>query len=123
MPTEPEPLIPSRPGWVRQSWPQTRAWLAATAAALGLLLGGCGPRAPAIEFANRRYSAALRTAANTKNPDRLARAKAHIDRDHAAGIIGPEEYACYQAIIALAEAGRWQEAERQAIRFRRDQRR
>jgi hypothetical protein len=102
---------------------QPLARVATAAAVLGLVLAGCGPRAPEIEFANRRYSAALRTAANTKNPDRLARAKEHIDRDHAAGIIGPEEYACYQAIVALAEAGRWQEAERQAIRFRRAQRR
>ena len=84
---------------------------------------GCRPRAPEIEFANRRYSAALRTAANTRSLERLGRAKELIDRDHAAGTIGPEEYACYQAIIELAEAGRWEAAEREALLFRRDQQR
>ncbi len=84
---------------------------------------GCGPRAPQIDFANRRYSAALRTAANTMSPPRLARAKELIDRDHASGVIGPEEYACYRAIIELAEAGRWEAAEQAALDFRRDQQR
>ena len=84
---------------------------------------GCGPRAPQIEFGNHQYSAALRTAANTRNADRLARAKDLVARDQAAGLIGPEEHAWYQEIIALGEAGRWADAERRAIAFRRDQRR
>ena len=84
---------------------------------------GCRPQAPQVEFANRRYSAALRTAANTKSPQRLARAKELIAHDHTAGVIGPEEYACYRAIIDLAEAGRWEAAEQQALQFRRDQQR
>ena len=84
---------------------------------------GCRPRAPEIEFANRRYSAALRTATNSKSPERLGLAKELIDRDHAAGTIGLEEYACYLAIIDLAEAGRWEAAEREALQFRRDQQR
>ena len=87
------------------------------------VVAGCRPRAPQIEFANRRYSAALRTAANTMSPTRLARAKKLIARDHAAGLIGPEEYACYRAIIDLAEAGRWEAAEQEALRFRQDQQR
>jgi len=86
-------------------------------------VAGCRPRAPKIEFANRRYSAALRTAANTKSPERLAKAKDLIVRDRAAGAIGLEEHAWYEEIIALAEAGRWADAERRAIDFRRDQRR
>lgn len=93
----------------------------------GLLLAqaaaGCGPRSPQIEFANRRYSAALRTATNTRSAARLARAKDLIDRDHAAGVIGAEEYACYRSIVDLAKAGRWEAAEREALRFRRDQHR
>lgn len=90
-------------------------------ALVALLTTGCRPRAPAIEFANRHYSAALRTAANTRSPARVARAKALIARDHAAGAIAPEEHAWYAEIIALAEAGRWADAERRAIDFRRDQ--
>jgi len=84
---------------------------------------GCRPRAPQIGFANRRYSAALLTAANTKSPARLARATELIDRDRAAGTIASEEYACYRAIIELAESGRWEAAEREALQFRRDQQR
>lgn len=84
---------------------------------------GCRPKAPQIEFGNRRYSAALRTAANTRSMERLARAKELIARDRAAGIIGVEEEAWYREIIDLAEAGRWADAERRATDFRRDQRR
>jgi hypothetical protein len=86
-----------------------------------ITVSGCGPRAPQVNFANRVYSGALRTATNTKSAERLAKAKQIINRDHAAGTIGPEEYAFYGEIISLAEAARWQEAEQLAIRFRRDQ--
>jgi len=88
-----------------------------------VLAAGCGPRAPQVEFGNRHYSAALRTAANTRSADRLARTKQLIAQDQAAGRIGPEEHAWYQEIIALGEAGRWADAERRAIQFRRDQQR
>ena len=88
-----------------------------------VVVPGCRARAPQVEFANRRYSAALRTAANTKSPERLAKAKELITRDRAAGMIGPEEHAWYEEIVALAEAGRWADAERRAVDFRRDQRR
>lgn len=88
-----------------------------------IAVAGCRPRAPQIDFANRRYSAALRTAANTKSLERLGRTKALIARDRAAGTIGSDEYEWYAEIIALAEAGRWADAERRAIDFRRDQRR
>lgn len=88
-----------------------------------IALAGCRPRAPQIDFANRRYSAALRTAANTQSLERLGRTKALIARDRAAGTIGSDEYEWYAEIIALAEAGRWADAERRAIDFRRDQRR
>lgn len=101
-------------------------WRTARRTACGLALatalaGGCRPRAPQIEFDNRVYSAALRTAANTRSPERLARTKSLIAHDRAAGRIGTEELAWYEEIIALAEAGRWQEAERRATDFRRDQ--
>jgi hypothetical protein len=92
--------------------------------ALGLLAAasGCRRSAPRIEFANRRYSAALRTAANTRSRERLARIRATIDRDHEAGVIGDQEAAAYREIIRLAERGAWEEAERRAVDFREDQR-
>jgi hypothetical protein len=107
------------------TWPVARGLplvLMMVMAFMAPALVGCRPRAPKIEFANRRYSAALRTAANTRSSERLAQAKTLIARDRAAGTIGPEEHAWYEEIIALAEAGRWAAAERQAIDFRRDQR-
>jgi hypothetical protein len=105
------------------SWPQVGRLLTLLLMSLALAATtGCRPRAPVIEFANRRYSAALRTAANTRSPDRLARAKDLIARDRAAGTIGANEHAWYEEIITLAEAGRWADAERRAVDFRRDQR-
>jgi len=101
--------------------PGRRTWLCVAGVVVLAAAAGCRDRAPQIDYANRRYSAALRTAANTRSPERLARAKDLIARDRAAGTIGPEEHAWYERIIALAEAGRWEEAERQAIDFRRDQ--
>lgn len=91
---------------------------------LGLLVaaGGCGRAVPQIEFANRRYSAALRTATNTRSPERLARVRATIERDRAAGMIGDEEAAAYHEIIVRAERGEWAEAERRVVEFRSDQR-
>jgi hypothetical protein len=81
---------------------------------------GCR-RAPQVPNGNLFYSAALRTATNTRDPDRLRVARQRIDDDHATGLIAADEYAAYGHIIATAEAGRWEEAERAAVRFRRDQ--
>jgi hypothetical protein len=74
-----------------------------------------------LSRSRRRFFVARPTAANTKSPERLAQAKNLITRDHAAGAIGAEEHAWYEEIITLAEAGRWADAERRAIDFRRDQ--
>ncbi len=95
-------------------------WAPPLLLAMLCVAAGCRP-APQVPAANLVYSAAIRTAANTRSPDRLRAAGQRIDRDHAAGLIGPEEYAAYGAILRTAEAGQWKEAEQAAIRFRRDQ--
>ncbi len=102
---------------------QTSARFLLAMALIAAVLSGCGPRAPAIASANLKYSGLLRTATNTKKPARLVRAKDVIEKDHAAGVISADEYSWYADIIALAEAGRWREAEEKATQFRRDQRR
>jgi len=51
----------------------------------------------------------------------LAKAKLVIERDHSAGTIGSEEVSSYREIIATAEAGAWQDAERECHRFQKDQ--
>jgi hypothetical protein len=99
-----------------------RRWPAVVAVALVIVASGCRPAIPRIEFENRRYSAALRTATNTRSVPRLARVRKLIERDHAAGTIGPEEYAFYMAIVKLAEGGEWERAEEQTVAFRRAQR-
>jgi hypothetical protein len=81
---------------------------------------GCRP-APQVPSANLVYSAALRTAANTRNLDRLRTAEQRIDNDHVAGLIAAEEYTFYGRIIASAEAGHWEKAEQAALQFRHDQ--
>jgi len=103
--------------------PERRLRAAAAVSALALLAVayGCGTRAPQVEFGNLRHSAALRTAANTRSPERLERAVGVIEQERAAGRIGPEEYAAYAEIVAVARAGDWEAAERAAMRFRRDQ--
>lgn len=103
--------------------PERRLRGAATVLALAPLAVACscGTRAPQVEFDNLRHSAALRTAANTRSLERLERAVGVIDKECAAGRIGPEEYAAYAEIVAIARAGDWQAAERAALRFRRDQ--
>jgi hypothetical protein len=83
---------------------------------------GCQPAIPRIEFANRRYSAALRTATNTRSVPRLTRVREMIERDREAGTIAPDEYAAYMAIVTVAERGDWERAEQQTLAFRRAQR-
>jgi hypothetical protein len=99
---------------------------AATRAAAGalLLIGGalvgCG-RPPQVPAANLDYVRALRTAANTRDPERQSRVAAVIDRDHAAGVIGDEEMAHYRGILAMLAADRHAAAERACLRFLRAQ--
>ncbi|MBM4020710.1 MAG: hypothetical protein FJ284_00400 [Planctomycetes bacterium] len=112
-----EQMLPA----ARRRWWRRRLLLAAVLAGL-TPCAGCHPTAPRVEFANRRFSGALRTATNTKNPQRLAAAKKSIEQAVAAREIGLEEHAWYEEIIALAEAGDWERAERRTIEFRRDQR-
>jgi hypothetical protein len=64
---------------------------------------------------------ALHTACNTKNSASLAKIEAWIDRDKAGGKLGPGEEAAFASIIATAHAGGWSEADREAVRFSRDQ--
>ena len=84
------PIEPQLPGRIGPRCRHRRAGLCLAAVMLAGALAGCGPRPPQVGFANRGYSAALRTAANTKSTERLARALEKIDRDHAAGMIHSE---------------------------------
>jgi hypothetical protein len=87
---------------------------------LTLIMSGC-TKHPQVSFTNRHYAAALRTACSAKDSDMLAKAKLVIERDHSAGAIGSDEVESYRSIVATAEAGDWQKAERECHRFQKDQ--
>ncbi len=55
--------------------------------------------------------AALRTACNTKSPQRLDRVNQSIERAHANGTLSPHEHAAFADIVSLARNGQWQDAE------------
>ena len=64
---------------------------------------------------------ALHTACNTKNAGSLDKIEAWIAREKAAGKIGADEEGAFASIVSAARAGRWREADGEAIRFSQDQ--
>jgi hypothetical protein len=64
---------------------------------------------------------ALHTACNTKNSASLDKIEASIAREKADGILSEEEEGAFARIIAAARAGRWSEADGEAVRFSKDQ--
>jgi hypothetical protein len=94
---------------------------ALTAIALGfLLLPGCGY--PAAAEDNMELISALRTALSARNPKWLDENDAVIEKRHAAGQMGDDEYAAFKKIIERARSGEWQDAERSCMAFQRAQR-
>jgi hypothetical protein len=64
---------------------------------------------------------ALHTACNTKNSGSLDKIEAWIARQKAEGKLGADEDRAFTGIIAAARAGRWSEADQEAVRFSQDQ--
>jgi hypothetical protein len=64
---------------------------------------------------------ALHTACNTKNTGSLAKIEAWIARQKTEGKLGADEDDAFARIIATARAGRWSEADREAVHFSQDQ--
>ena len=90
---------------------------------LAFMLGavaGCS-RAPQVPFENLRYSAALLTAASSRNLDHVDQIAMAIDNDVAQGAVHDNERHAYDSIIAMIRAGRWKEAEAACRKFRKDQ--
>jgi hypothetical protein len=81
---------------------------------------GCGQ--PKIQPNNLALTTTLRTALSTQNPEWLAQNIAAIEARRTAGEMGDEEYAAFEAIIAQAQAGEWQAAERAAVKLQKAQR-
>lgn len=85
------------------------------------LVAGCGGP-PQISPANRRLVESLATAVSARSPDWLAENVAIIESKRREGTIPDHEYATFRSVIAAAEAGRWDEAEREAFALRDVQR-
>jgi hypothetical protein len=64
---------------------------------------------------------ALHTACNTKNAGSLGKIEAWIAREKVEGKLGAGEEDAFARIIATARAGRWSEADGEAVRFSQDQ--
>ena len=90
---------------------------------LGLALAfipGCGK--PQAAPQNQQLISSLRTAVNTRNADWLEENANVLEKRRVAGKVSDSEYEEFQAIIAKARAGAWEEAERETIAFQKDQR-
>jgi hypothetical protein len=60
---------------------------------------------------------ALYTACSSKNPERLEKVEQEVNRTQSAGKLTDEELESFQAIIAQAREGAWDEAARESYRF------
>jgi len=94
------------------------AWLATVT--LALLVVGCGP--PQAAPQNRQLITSLRTAISARNSQWLERNAEVLEERRAAGNVSDEEYETFQAIIDEAKAGKWDDAEQDAIAFQKAQR-
>ena len=81
---------------------------------------GCGR--PQAAPQNRQLISSLRTALSARNTDWLDKNEAILEERRAAGEVSDDEYEEFQAIIAKARAGKWEEAELESIAFQKAQR-
>lgn len=75
---------------------------------VALVLPGCGP--PQVGTANRRIVLALATATSARDAGWLESCAAQIDERRAAGALQEAEGEAFDAILADARSGRWEEA-------------
>jgi hypothetical protein len=93
-------------------------WLAAVWV-LSVILG-CGKPQTAPE--NRGLISSLRTAVNTQNAEWLEKNAKLVEERYSADEMTDAEHEEFQAIIAKARDGKWEEAERETIVFQKAQR-
>jgi len=88
--------------------------------AAGLLVSqiiGWWTKAPAVEFDNLKYIQLLATAVSSRKPDMVEKVATAVRRRHADSQMSDGELAHFEAIIATARDGRWEEADREAFDF------
>jgi len=86
------------------------------ALACGMLTIGC-TRPPAVQYHNLKLISSLRTAISAQNSAWLEGVAKAVTVRRDAGEMDSEEYEHFQAIIAVARAGRWKDAEQDCFRF------
>lgn len=79
-------------------------------------------RYPAVSSEQSLYlMKLLYTACNTRDSARLATVKQGVEKLCREGKMTPAEKECFDEIIGMAKAGRWQDAEQAAFKFAQDQ--
>jgi len=93
--------------------------LLAVVMVVSLGMVGCSP--PQASPKNLQLISSLRTALSAQNAQWLEQNAKIIEERREAGEVGDEEYETFQAIIAKAKAGQWEEAEKDALAFQKAQ--
>ena len=93
--------------------------LAAMLAGL-LLVVGCG--GTQMQPGNQRLTSSLRTAVSARNTQWLEQNVTVIEQRRREGQLTDEEYEALTPVVALARAGKWQEAEEAVVELQKSQR-
>ncbi len=92
------------------------------AVVLFLLSLACGCGEAKIQPNNLRLTASLRTALSTRSTEGLQQNIDAIENRRASGDMGEDEFAAFQRIIAQAQSGDWEGAEKATVRLQKSQR-
>ncbi|QDU26473.1 hypothetical protein ETAA8_15510 [Anatilimnocola aggregata] len=84
------------------------------------LVAGCA-RPPAVQYDHLPLISSLRTACSARNPEWLAGVKRAVDQRHTEGKMTAVERDHFEVLIAQAEGGEWEAAERACLKFEQAQ--
>jgi predicted negative regulator of RcsB-dependent stress response len=107
-----------------EDWLRRRGGLLVAAGVLAVAVWqswGWWLRPPAVEFDNLKYIQLLSTAVSARNPEWLEKVRSAVDTRHSAGELSDRELAAFERILATAQAGEWQRAERDCYDFAKAQ--
>jgi hypothetical protein len=91
-------------------------WHVLACALIAAVMAGCGGP-PQVAPANRRLIDGLRTATSSAQPEWVEESAKQLEEAKSKGTVSDQEYAEFEAIIGMARAGKWKEAEAEAIRL------
>lgn len=106
--------------------PRPRWWLYAAAGVLALALvivwwPGWRQYPAATSPESMQAMKLLYAACNTRDPQRLKQVEERIEKLTSKGTLSEPEQRAYAKILALAQSGDWDRAQREAFRFAQDQ--